>query len=516
MEKITQIKNWLLAHKVRSVIGLAIIVIAIVLIVRATASKTVPTTYILGTVEKGTIVSTVTGTGQVATSNNLAVTPQVSGTIRGIRVTPGQTVIRGQAMFVLDSTDAQKTLRDAKTNLASAQLSLKSYQASLSNSTSTQAVAVARAYQVLLNSTPVAVPADSNTLSYTPPTVSGNYTLGKEGTITLKTYDSVGGTSFNATGLVEGAGLVSTSIPQPVGNSGLLVVFPTKVPSGATWTITLPNVNASNYLSNLNTYQTALQDQIQATQTNGVNDLDLQAKQLSVVQAQNSVMDAENTLAKYYITAPFDGTIASVPVTEGQQASAGTTLGTIITHQQIATIPLNEVDASKVSPGQKATMTFDAIDGLTITGKVAQVDAIGTVTQGVVNYNVKIAFDTEDARVKSGMSVSASIATDVRQDVLMIPSSAVKSSGGTKYVLTATSPTDPNPGQVEITTGISDDTNTEIISGLTEGQSIVTRSVTANATKTAATTAPSILGSVGGNRAGGTGAGAMRAAGTGR
>ncbi|MDD5433706.1 MAG: hypothetical protein PHE77_03610, partial [Candidatus Pacebacteria bacterium] len=61
----------------------------------------------------------------------------------------------------------------------------------------------------------------------------------------------------------------------------------------------------------------------------------------------------------------------------------------------MAEISLNEVDVAKVKIGQRAIITFDAIDELEITGKVEDVDTIGTVSQGVVSYNVKIIFDTQ-------------------------------------------------------------------------------------------------------------------------
>lgn len=513
MNFVTRLKNILISHKKLSILGAVVVVVAIVLIVRSSASGTTVTTYVLGTAEKGTIVSTVSGIGQVETSNNLAVTPQVAGTLERIMVAPGDTLRRGQVLFRIDATDAEKSLRDAKLSLASAQLALDSFKASTANTQSDQATAIANAYTALLNSGPEAVPSDITTRDYGSPTLSGNYTLGKEGTIVLTTYSSAGGVSFQASGLVNAVGLTSSTTPQPIGDTGLLILFPGKVTPDLNWTITLPNKNASGYLSNYNAYQSALTNQNQSDAEDGVTDLDLRAKELSLTQAQNSLIDAETNLAKYTVTAPFDGTMASVPVTEGQQVSSGTTLGMEITHQQVASIPLNEVDAAKVALGQKATMTFDAIDGLTITGRVAEIDNLGTVSQGVVNYTVKIAFDTEDPRVKSGMSVSASIATDVRQDVITVPSGAIKSSGGSEYVLTATSETDPDPKQVEITTGISDDTNTEVTSGLTEGQSIVVRTVTSSGTAASASTAPSILGSIGG-RAGASGGAALRTGGS--
>lgn len=493
----------MLDHKKISVVAVVATVLLVVLGVKIFGTTDAGTSYVLAVVEKGTVVSTVSGTGQASTAATLALTPQVSGTIRSIRAKPGDSVRKGQVLFTIDATDAAKTLRDAKLGLDSARLALASFEASTSSTRNDQTVAVDTAFRSLLNTDPSAVAADMNTATFTSPEITGNYVLDREGSIFVTTYSSNGGLSFESKGLVEAVGLVSSVTPQPIGSSGLFITFPAKISSGLSWTITLPNKNAPGYLANYNAYQQALRSRSESTASGSVNDIGLQTKRLAVTQAENAVADAQSNLSKYYVTAPFDGILASIPVTEGQQASGATTLGTIITDQQVATIPLNEVDAAKVSIGQKATLSFDAIDGLTITGKVVQIDTLGTVSQGVVNYSVKIAFDTEDPRVKSGMSASASIATGVAQDVLTVPISAVKGSGDGTYVLVAASETDTSPVQTPVTTGLSDDTNTEITSGLSEGTLVVRKTVTATATKTAA---PSILSSIGGGRPGGTGA----------
>jgi HlyD family secretion protein len=202
-------------------------------------------------------------------------------------------------------------------------------------------------------------------------------------------------------------------------------------------------------------------------------------------------MDAKEKLADYSLRAPFDGTITGITIKKGDAVTSGTSIATLLTPQKIAEIALNEVDASKISLGQKATLSFDAVDGLSLTGKVSEIDALGTVSQGVVTYTVKITFDAEDARVKPGMSVSAAIITDVKQNVLMVPNSAVKLSGDARYVEVPTVPvaTDATanvsgivfnepPREQSIQMGISNDTSTEIISGLQEGDQIIVRTIT--------------------------------------
>ncbi|MDB5238082.1 MAG: family efflux transporter subunit, HlyD family secretion protein [Candidatus Kaiserbacteria bacterium] len=235
--------------------------------------------------------------------------------------------------------------------------------------------------------------------------------------------------------------------------------------------------------------------------TGGPDSLDLRSAQITVQQRKDALTDAQNTLADYSIRAPFAGTIAKLDLHKGDSVSTGTTAATIITKQDIAELSLNEIDATKVKMGQKVTLTFDAIDGLTVTGEVASIDSLGTVTQGVVSYAVKIGFDTQDARVKPGMTVNADIQTDVRQNVLVVPSGAVKTSNGSSYVQMFTPPltdtgtgnagvtTTQIPQSVQVTIGITDGTNTEITAGLAAGDQVVARTTTTSGTATAAATA---------------------------
>ena len=180
--------------------------------------------------------------------------------------------------------------------------------------------------------------------------------------------------------------------------------------------IATQKASLNNYTSQTNTHLVDLlsvETAIQGNKDSFTNsDLDTKSLQLSVQQKQNALQDVKDNLAYYYIRAPFSGTIASVPVQKGDNIGSGTILGTIITSQQMATISLNEVDIAKIQLGQKVNLTFDAVPDLTISGKVVQIDSIGTVSQGVVDYNVKISFDTSDNRIKPGMSVTASIITD--------------------------------------------------------------------------------------------------------
>lgn len=207
----------------------------------------------------------------------------------------------------------------------------------------------------------------------------------------------------------------------------------------------------------------------------GADSLDVRSQELSVRQRENALQDAREKLGDYTIRAPFDGVVAKVNVRRGDSVSSGTALATFITKQQIAEISLNEVDVAKVRAKQKATVTFDAIPDLSVSGFVASVDTVGTVSQGVVTYVVKIGLDAQDLRIKPGMSVSASIVTDTKPNALVVPSGAVKTQGDFTYVEVFDDM--PRPKRVMVETGLSNDTTTEIVTGLEAGDRVVVRTI---------------------------------------
>ncbi|NUM25615.1 MAG: efflux RND transporter periplasmic adaptor subunit [Candidatus Buchananbacteria bacterium] len=212
----------------------------------------------------------------------------------------------------------------------------------------------------------------------------------------------------------------------------------------------------------------------------GVDPLDVRSQELTIKQRESSLQSAQQKLADYYVRAPFDGVIAEATAQLGESASSGTSIATLITKQKIAEVTLNEIDAAKVKVGQRATLTFDAVSDLSITGEVVEIDTLGEVSQGVVSYGIKIGFDVQDDRVKPGMSASVSIIIESRQNVLTVPSGAVKNSTGSSYVEVLV---DGVPQQKTIILGISDDTAVEVTDGLVEGDRVITSQKTGSSSQ---------------------------------
>jgi len=232
--------------------------------------------------------------------------------------------------------------------------------------------------------------------------------------------------------------------------------------------------------------------------------------EVNVQSAESAYSTAKKTAAKRTVTAPISGAVTAVNIkdgdTLGSSSSSGSNTGTSSTTSSSSTsssssvpivindlssikvsISLNEVDAATVKVGQSVSMTFDAIDDLTSTGKILSIGTSGTETSGVVTYPAVISFDSLDARLKPAMSVSAVITTDVKQDIVYVPNSAVKSNDTSNYVLLMK---DDKPSNQTVTVGIANDSYTEITSGLSEGDTVVTQTITAS-TRTSSTTSKS-------------------------
>jgi RND family efflux transporter MFP subunit len=215
-----------------------------------------------------------------------------------------------------------------------------------------------------------------------------------------------------------------------------------------------------------------------------------------------SQADYSNTLTnagKRRVTALLDGTVNAVNIKNGDdlsKVSSGSSRQVPIIIGDLGTmkaqVQVNEVDVANVSIGQKVMMKMDALNNFETTGIVEKMDSLGTLTSGVVTYNVTIDFDSLDPRIKPEMSVSASIITDVKQDVLTVPSSAVKIQNGTNYIEVLNGAT---PEQKNVVVGVSNSTDTEIVSGIKAGDKVVTQTINSSSTSSAGTSSTSRTGS---------------------
>ena len=593
------IRSYIVKHKIISGLVAVVIIVGSYYIYTSTKSSG-PTSYVLSSVSRDTVVESVSATGQVSAESQVNVNPQGSGQVVSVNVSNGDSVSAGQTIAVLDERNQLVALDQAKAGLKSAQANYDSVVAGASS----QTIAVSQAsldsaklnlsnanqnvidklnnaynsaYNAIENTTDQFF---SNSQGLAPQFFLSGYVLNNQqleiqlgserastGILLSKWKNDLlslnagsdmsaslkeGNANLNSIGAflddlnlalnsyTFGSGISSTNSSNSNSSSGSnssgsgsnsnLANYQSSVSSARS------NINSSisNLLSASQSVQSA---QISLEQSQASFNLQvapaatssIASAEASLENAKATLNTAENNYQNNIITAPFDGIIGALSIQKGQQVSAGTAIATVLTNQKIANVTLNEVDAAKIKLGDPATLTFDALPDLTIAGKVAEIDPVGTVTSGVVNYSVKIAFATQDSRIKPSMSVSAAIVNDVSQNTLVVPNSAIKTQGSSTYVLVASgdeasSTTSTIAGAVTLSnvpvatvvqTGLSNDTETEIISGLTEGEKVVTQTISNGTAKT--TTAQSGLSLLGGSRTGGGASGALRGAGaTGR
>jgi len=242
----------------------------------------------------------------------------------------------------------------------------------------------------------------------------------------------------------------------------------------------------SKVTSSYNSWQSSIDSLSKLKAPARKEDIASASAQLSNYRA--ALESAQYTYDQNFLRSPFDGVVAQVNVSKGDQANTNTVVATIITSELYAEISLNELDAAQTRIGASSTITFDALPGISIQGKVAQIDTIGSVNQGVVSYSAKISFDTPDSDVKPGMSVSVSIVTNMKKDQLLVPSSAIKTVDGisTIQIPDSTLASSAKLGEtvtlihaqsVNVEIGDTDNVQTVIQSGLEENQIIIARQI---------------------------------------
>lgn len=202
-----------------------------------------------------------------------------------------------------------------------------------------------------------------------------------------------------------------------------------------------------------------------------------------IAQTQTSVNSAWSSYqqASPIIYAPITGTISGLSLQIGSVLTALTGSSGNSTAQRIAniktaatptiTVTLTEVDAPKVKINNNATIAMDALPGKSYTGKVVSIDTTGTMSSGVTSYLAVIKLDTAGEEIFPNMSAQANIITDVKDNALLVPTGAVQNQGGQSTVRVMQK---GKAVSVNVEVGLSSSTETEILSGVSQGDTIIT------------------------------------------
>src|SRR5438045_1225056 len=206
---------------------------------------------------------------------------------------------------------------------------------------------------------------------------------------------------------------------------------------------------------------------------------DLTSSQASVDNAATAVQTAQTNLENAVVTAPSAGVVASIASQVGETAAnpfmvlANTTA--LVLHGTIG-----ESDVAKVKLGLVANIAVDAVTAAgRMTGRVTSLDPLATIQSGVPVYGIDVTIDLPNAQVKPGMTGTATVIIASRQGVLTVPNLAIRTTNGRRYLQVLK---DGEAVDTDVTFGISNDTTTEVVSGVAEGDLAVLPAARATAT----------------------------------
>ncbi|WP_343210746.1 HlyD family efflux transporter periplasmic adaptor subunit [Anaerolentibacter hominis] len=481
------------------------------------------TTYEEVTVSRSTIVNTISGTGTIEPLNQYNVTSLVSGEILSSDFEEGDEVKEGQVLYQIDTTDAEKNLKSAKLNVEKAQ---KSYNKALKQRENLKVTAnasgvIKKLYvedgDSIKAGTVIADIYDNSTMLLTIPFNSLDVTsamVGKKASVQLTdSLETVSGTVSQVSGVEEAA-----DGNMLVKNIVIKVKNPGGITAGQTATASVGSIACNSAGTFEVSTEKSVTAQVEGTVaslsvkeggnvTKGGTILTLQSDSIedtidnaatSLEEAELSLENQSETLDNYTITAPISGTVITKNVKQGDtldnQNSAGAMAVIYDMSAMTFDMAIDEVDIKSIQTGQTVNVTVDALDGITLTGKVEKVSVSGTTSGGVTSYPVTVRMD-EVGELLPGMNVTGEIVTESAENVIAIPVSAV-SRGNIVYVKgeaengaqqeVAGEQDDKGTFRqtpegfyaAEVTLGITDGTNVEIQSGLSEGDIIYIEVIT--------------------------------------
>jgi HlyD family secretion protein len=460
--------------------------------------------YQFVTVTSGTIVQTVSVTGNTTPIKSVSLGFQNTGTIAYIYRNLGDQVNAGAVIAELNTGNLSAALQQAEASLAVAKANLASLvagtrpeqlaidQSAVAQSQAALANAIANAYAV--SDSAVHTSADQfftnpraadAALTFTMPDAILANTVEQE-RVALEPVLAAWDAQISSPSFISSDPLIAAT--QAVQNLTQIAAFLNDAAAALTKSISLSAANLADYKASISSARTSIASALTTLATAkttlvsaegalalaqaGSTAQAINAQQAQVAEAQAGVANAEANLRNTKIIAPMSGTITQQDAKIGQLASPGTPLVSIIGNGGFEVdAGVSETDVGKLTVGNTVTMTLDAFPGETFAGLVFYIAPAQTNTQGVISYQIKISFNNADPRLKSGLTANVDIQTKQSTDALILPQYAILQNDNGIFVeklvgeMVTTTP---------ITLGIQDqEGNVEILSGVTLGEQVI-------------------------------------------
>ena len=366
------------------------------------------------TVTRTTLMTSVDSTGSIIPEAELSLAFGTSGTVDQVNVAVGDQVKQDDVLATLDTTDLQLKVTQAE---QAYQLQQLTYSETVQADASAVAVAEA-AYNSALASYNAAR-QDYNNLSEKETVQCSSLTSAKTNLDQAQTaYDRLAN-DHQAKNYLSADWGPFQSVVNNLTNAQ------------SAYNLALANCNITKLSLNDSSLRSA-QTQVQSAKANLDSLVSPRAEEqvqaaAALEQARLSLEQAKRTLTEATITAPFAGTITAVNILAGGSSGSSDAITIVDTSRLHVDVLVDETEVASVAIGQKATLTLDALTGVTLTGQVANIDPTGTVSNGVVNYNVRVNLDPSDAALKLDMTANASLIGEKAENVLAVPTTAIRS-----------------------------------------------------------------------------------------
>lgn len=461
------------------------------------------------TVGKATIASVATASGNVAPQSTTVVNAQnCTGAILSVGATLGQQVTAGQLLISIDPTNAQNALNAAQAQLdavtaqanqqqvsaagqvSSANQNLVNAQQSASLDASQQASAVAAAQKAVDADTaavaaaqalPVPNPKPAN---WTDPVLAAQNQLAKDQSALSQAQNQAATTQLKDKQQVASATTALGNAQNTAGSAGGTNVTSAELAVETAKT----NVAACNLTSPLAGTVTAVSATVGA-----------------LTGSSSSAGSSGSSSAGG--TAGSSGTASSSSAAASASSGAGLVTISDTAHLQVVA-GFSESDITSMKANQTAQFTFPALPqdpaAAPVTGKVVSIAQTSSTTNGVVTYQVTVSIDNPPATLRLGQSANISVTTATADNALVVPSLAITTSGSRQTVNVMKNGT-PTPATV--TTGISANGRTQVLTGLSDGDQIELPAISSTLDTGTTTTG------AGGFGAGGLGSGGTRGGG---
>lgn len=460
-------------------------------------------TYQTAATETRDITKSLTGSGTLEPADSYTVNTLVSGEVLSDTFEEGDQVEEGQLLYTLDSSNASSSQTQAQNSYSQAQsnyqqaVNAKYPSADMGGTVSE--VYVKNGESVSAGTELVRIVGDNNIyMTFLFPYASpSDFYVGQTATIYIGNFDGTTSgtvTAVSSSSITTNTGLQAVSVQVKAPNPGLVTEDYTAVASIGSYTSygqTAINLSSSSVITaevsgKISGLNWLPGDAISSgericTITGSTADSQVESARISLSNASTSLENAQDSLDDYTITAPISGTVVTKNAKAGDNIEGGSdsTLCVIYDMSYLEmTLNIDELDISEVAVGQEVQITADAAEGQVYTGVVTNVSIAGTTSGGITTYPVTIRIDETDG-LRPGMNVDAEILLDSAQGVLAVPSAAVNR--GDTVLITADSPSAANALNqeapegyvyVSVEPGISDESYTEIISGLQEGDTV--------------------------------------------